>query len=398
MAFPDLLKQDEALAPYTTIGLGGRADWFAEINDVAHLHEGLAWAAREKIPALVLGGGSNLILPDEGVRGLVLRLAFSGIRIEADDQQTADQDAGDRLDGGGGVLATAEAGTNWDEFVQATVEAGLSGVECLSGIPGTVGATPIQNVGAYGQEVSQTIERVVCLDRATFEHRAFTNEQCEFAYRQSRFKSRDRNRFIVLSVSYRLRRHAIAELRYGELRQRLEARFGAADAGGGQTSGHSGVAGTTLALPAGVPGLQAIRETVLELRRGKSMVLDPQDPNSRSAGSFFLNPVLDSEDVERVARIALQRGADQPPPQYPAPSGIKLSAAWLIERAGFQKGFRRPGAAISANHCLALINPGEGTRLNLLELAEEIQAGVLRVFGVRLEIEPEIYGTRETMQ
>jgi UDP-N-acetylmuramate dehydrogenase len=370
MAFTDLLKQGVPLAPYTSIGLGGKADWFAEITEAEALREGLAWAAHEKVPALVLGGGSNLILPDEGVRGLVLRLAFTGVQIETESPESDF------------AFVTAAAGTNWDELVVATIEAGLSGIECLSGIPGTVGATPIQNVGAYGQDVSQTIARVECLDRATLQRRLFANEECRFAYRQSRFKTSDRNRFIVLSVCYRLHCKQIRELRYGELKERLRDRQGSDDA---------------LSFK-GVGGLRAIRETVLELRRGKSMVLDPGDPNSRSAGSFFLNPVLAAEDVKRIARIAHQRGVERPLPEYPAPGGTKVPAAYLIEHAGFQKGFRRPGAAISANHTLALINPGDGTRRNLLELAEEIQAGVSRVFGVRLEIEPEIYGTPETMQ
>ncbi len=375
MAFSDILKQDVVLAPYTSIELGGRADWFAEVQDVDQLREGLRWAAREKVPALILGGGSNLILPDAGVRGLVLRLVFSGIRI---DDASASPEGASSAAGADSVSVTAAAGTDWDELVQATVEAGLSGIECLSGIPGTVGATPIQNVGAYGQEVAQTIEVVECLDRATLQRRLFTNEECDFGYRHSRFKSSDRDRFIVLSVRYRLNRSRIAELRYGELRDRIAERFGAKGP------------------PAGAPGLRAIRETVLELRRGKSMVLDPEDANTRSAGSFFLNPVLQPEAAEQLVQAAKRRGIETEPPRYPAPAGVKFPAAWLIEKAGFQKGFRRPGAAVSTNHSLALINPGGGTRRDLLELAAEIQRAVEQAFGVRLEIEPEIYGLRET--
>ena len=319
--------------------------------------------------------GSNLILPDAGVRGLVLRLAFSGIRIDEASAVTKSVPASTGADQ---VSVTAAAGTNWDELVQATVEAGLSGIECLSGIPGTVGATPIQNVGAYGQEVSQTIEAVECLDRATLQRRLFKNEECDFGYRHSRFKSSDRDRFIVLSVSYRLNPARIAELRYGELRDRITERFGAEGP------------------PGGAPGLRAIREIVLELRRGKSMVLDPGDANTRSAGSFFLNPVLPAEDAEQLVEAVRRRGIETEPPRYPAPDGVKFPAAWLIEKAGFQKGFRRPGAAISTNHSLALINPGGGSRRDLLELAAEIQRAVEQAFGIRLEIEPEIYGLRET--
>lgn len=372
MAFIETLKQDAPLAPHTSIGLGGNADWFARVTDVNLLCEGLTWAAREKVPALVLGGGSNLILPDEGVRGLVLQLAFSGIRIETEDSANS---GAERL-----ASVTAAAGTSWDDLVASTVEAGLSGIECLSGIPGTVGATPIQNVGAYGQEVSQTIEQVECLDRATLERRVFTNEECEFAYRRSRFKTTDRDRFIVLSVRYRLHAGKIQELRYGELKQRIVERF---------ESGQ---------IPAGIDGLRAIRETVLALRRSKSMVLDPADPNSRSVGSFFMNPVLSPEEVERISAIAMQRGSETEAPSFPGRAGTKIPAAWLIERSGYSRGFRRPGAAISENHCLALINPGDGTRRKLLELAEEIRVSVHRIFGVHLEIEPEIYGTPETMQ
>lgn len=365
-AFLALLQQDVPLAPRTTIGLGGPARFYADVNDVTVLCEGLSWAAREKLPVLILGGGSNLVLPDEGVQGLVLRLAMSGIRLEDSSQNGEER------------IVTAAAGTPWDTLVETTVDAGLSGLECLSGIPGTVGATPIQNVGAYGQEVAQCIESVECLDRATLQRRVFSAAECDFAYRQSRFKAADRDRFVILSVGYRLRSGYIHELRYGELQERLAARFG-----------------SIKNLPAGVAGLRAIRETVLELRRGKSMVVDADDPNTRSVGSFFMNPVLAPADFERVRQVAVERGHTAGPPAYSGPTGTKVPAAWLIEHAGFSRGYRRPGAAISSKHTLALINPGDGTRRNLLELAAEIRVGVERVFGVRLEIEPEIYGLPE---
>ncbi len=295
---------------------------------------------------MILGGGSNLVVRDEGWDGLCIRLAIPGIRI---------------IDEGDHAIVSAFAGVVWDDFVAQMVEAGLSGVECISGVPGLVGATPMQNVGAYGQEVSDTIVLVRVLDRTTGEIAAFEPAECGFAYRTSVFKGSAR--WIVLEVVFRLPRGESRPIRYAELSKAL----GVADGG--------------------TAPLAAVRDTVIRLRRGKGMVVDPADPESRSAGSFFTNPIV---DAATLAAFEARLPAGVVPPKFAAPAGMtKLSAAWLIERAGFVKGTTRGSVGISNKHALALVNRG-GTTRELLALAQEIQDAVRARLGIELHPEPVI--------
>jgi len=344
------LRENVRLAPYTTLQLGGPARYFVECASESEVRAALAHARERGLAVFVLGGGSNVVFNDAGFPGVVLRVAIGH------DQGIA---FGEGDGPGGPPEISAGAGADWDTLVRGAVERGWTGVECLSGIPGTVGGTPIQNVGAYGQEVAETLVRVTCLDRTTLERRTFSAAECEFGYRDSRFKGRDRGRYVVLDVTLRLRRDAPPRIRYPELRDAI-MRAGSLDA-------------------APADAVRLVRQTVLALRRAKSMVLDPADPNARSAGSFFMNPVL-----SRAAFAELERRW-----QGAAGDAVKVPAAWLVERAGFPKGYRLGGAGVSERHALALVNLG-GTSAELLALADAIRAGVERRFGITLECEPEV--------
>ncbi len=340
------LQRDVPLAPLTTLGLGGPADWFLQVRQEAQLAAALRWARSKGLPVSVLGGGSNLIVPDEGVRGLVLRLATRGIRA---------------LDPGRRRVA---AGEDWDRFVARCVSERLAGIECLAGIPGRVGAAPIQNIGAYGQEVAETIEDVGVMDLQTLELVRLSSQQCQFGYRDSLFK-RTPSRYLVLDVTFALRLRGAPTVRYRELRDSV-------------TSAAS---------------LAEVRQTVLSLRRRKSMVLRPGDPNRRSAGSFFVNPVVPPAQADAlVAQIRAEGliGRADEVPRWPAGEGVKLAAGWLIERAGFPKGTRRGNVGLSSAHALALVHHGGGTTTELLAFADEIQRGVRARFGVDLTREPRL--------
>jgi UDP-N-acetylmuramate dehydrogenase len=307
-------------------------------------------AARKGQPVLVLAGGSNVVIGDEGFPGTVLLLRTRGIRV-------VEQDAR-------GALVRVAAGEPWDDLVAHTLAQGLSGLEALSGIPGSAGATPIQNVGAYGQEVAHTIEAVHVYDRHEDERRVLSLPECGFAYRSSIFKPSDR--WLVLEVDFRLAASTeSAPIRYAELARHLGV------AAGERVSA------------------ERVRETVLKLRASKGMVLDPEDLDTRSVGSFFTNPVLSAEEWARVQDRLADAGE---PPSWPAPNGtVKVPAAWLIEKAGFTKGYAGPGragVAISSKHTLALTHRGGGTTTALLELAREIRDGVRDRFGVVLHPEP----------
>ena len=333
------------LSELTTLRLGGPAGAVTEARDEAELVE-----AAQGDDVLLVAGGSNLVVADAGWPGTVARVLTRGV-----EEREAD----------GRVELTAAAGEEWEPFVAHCVAEGLAGVESLSGIPGSLGATPIQNVGAYGQEVAETITAVRALDRATGETAVLAPEDCGFAYRSSAFK-RHPGRWVVLAVSFALERRELSgPLGYAELARTLDVKPGE-----------------------GAP-LAEVREAVLGLRRGKGMVLDPDDLDTVSAGSFFTNPILSEAEFD-----ALEARAPARPPRFPEPDGrVKTSAAWLIERAGFHKAHGNPaGIAISSKHTLALTNRGGGTTAELLALAREIAGGVRERFGVTLEPEPTLVG------
>lgn len=333
------------LAPLTTLGIGGRARWFVEAASEAEIAEACDWAHRRDVSLFVLGGGSNVLVADAGFDGLALHIATRGIDLEGEQLRSA-------------------AGVPWDDCVAQALAANCAGLECLAGIPGTVGGTPVQNVGAYGQEVASVIERVRAFDRAAREFVEFTNTECEFSYRRSRFNSTDRGRYVVTRVDYRLRRNGAPSLAYAD----LKAHF-------------SGWKNT--------PSLTEVAEAVRAIRQSKGMLLVEGDPDCRSAGSFFKNPSVAPEVAERVKQIA----AGVAVRIFPAADGmIKIPAAWLIEQAGFRKGYALGAAGISSRHTLALINRGGASAEEIVALAEKIQAAVQARFGIRLQMEPERVG------
>jgi UDP-N-acetylmuramate dehydrogenase len=335
------------LASYTTLGLGGAPRRLVTVEATDEIVQIVRDLGPSDEPLLILGGGSNVVIADEGFPGTVLLLRTRGFRVVAEDDAT--------------VTVRVQAGEPWDELVAATVEAGLSGLECLSGIPGSAGATPIQNVGAYGQEVAETVVAVEVYDRVTDAVVTKSADECGFAYRSSIFRHSDR--WVVLSVDFRLDRSPLSTpVRYAELARALGVEPGDR-----------------------VPAVEA-RAAVRRLRAGKGMVLDPADPDTRSVGSFFTNPVLDAEAYE----VFRERAGDLEPPAWPGAGGVvKISAAWLIDRAGFGKGYRgEGGVAISGKHTLALTNRGDGTTAALLGLARRIRDGVHDRFGVTLHPEP----------
>lgn len=380
------------LADLTTLRLGGPAARFSRAGTADEIIAGVREADRAGQPLLVLGGGSNLVVADAGFDGSVLQVASRGIAITgADPEPGPARAAGDRAlkdAPGARVRLTVAAGEDWDRIVEWSVSENLAGIECLSGIPGLTGSTPIQNVGAYGQDVAAAIESVTVLDRATGVCRVLTGPECGFGYRASVFKSTPwpparpaeaagtarpgpTGRFVVLDVALSLTRsHMSVPIRYAELAARLG-----------------------IAVGERAP-LGAVRQAVLGLRRGKGMVLDPADPDSVSAGSFFTNPVLDAAQFARLEAVAARRAPRVSVPRYPAGPGlVKVPAAWLIEQAGFGKGYPGHGPVrISAKHTLALTNAGGATTADLLGLARHLVAGVLEAFGVVLASEPVLVG------
>jgi UDP-N-acetylmuramate dehydrogenase len=342
------IDENVPLAPLTTIGIGGPARYFARAASVAEIREAIDWAKRRSQPLFILAGGSNLLISDDGFKGLVLKIELRGIDVQS-----------------GGELATVKvaAAEEWDPFVAMAVDDGWAGVECLSGIPGSVGATPIQNVGAYGQEVSETIASVEVLDRKDGLVKSLNNAECRFEYRSSLFKNYERERYIVLSVTFQFRAGGAATVRYPELRGYLEER-GKSDR-----------------------DLRSVRDAVIAIRKRKAMVIDPRDPDTRSDGSFFMNPVISASDFEPFKRKA------ENAPHFPGSDGkIKLSAAWLIEHAGFSKGFVHGNVGLSSKHTLAIINRGGGTAREVRELVRMVQDRVRQTFGIEIHPEPNFIG------
>ncbi len=345
------VQEKVALAPFTTFRVGGPARYFVEADDEADILEALRKAKDEGWPFEVLGGGSNLLVADAGFNGLVVHTCMRGVERRGD-------------------VFDVAAGEPWDALVDGTIAAGYAGMECLAGIPGTVGASPVQNIGAYGQEVAQTIESVRALDCATEAFVELSAAECGFRYRGSIFNGEARGRYVITRVRFRLRPGGAPFLGYADLQRRFAAQ--------GEP-----------------PSLAQVAEAVRAIRRGKGMVLIEGDPDTWSAGSYFKNPVVATETAERVAAAA--GVAPESTPKWPAGEGcVKLSAAWLLEQAGFGKGFRQGAAGLSTKHALALTNRGGATCADLLRLEGTIRAGVQERFGVMVEREPVMLGGATT--
>ncbi|MBV9215193.1 MAG: UDP-N-acetylmuramate dehydrogenase [Acidobacteria bacterium] len=334
------IQENVPLAPHTTLGVGGAARFFARVTSEKDVVSALEFAVAKGVAVFVLGGGSNLLVSDDGFPGLVIHIALRGISAQ-------------------GETITAAAGEDWDSFVEHMVQQDLGGVECLSGIPGFVGGTPVQNVGAYGQEVADTIISVRCLDRHTRGFVELSSEECKFTYRTSIFNSEMRDRYIVLGVTFSLEKGGEPKVFYKDLVEHFDGRH---------------------------PTLIEVREAVLKIRRSKSMVMDPTDPNSRSAGSFFKNPIVErtrlGELEDKFGRVPFFEYGDR----------VKIPAAWLIEHAGFCKGYKLGRAGTSSNHSLALINRNGATAKDLIALKDKIQAGVREKYGIELIPEPVFLG------
>jgi UDP-N-acetylmuramate dehydrogenase len=347
------IEENKPLAPLTTLDIGGPARWFVAAETEADIAESAAWARAKGTPLFVLGGGSNLLVADAGFNGLVLHIAIKGITVE---EGIAPSD---------GRLYQVAAGEDWDQFVQRTVEDDCAGLECLAGIPGTAGGTPVQNVGAYGQEVATVIERVRAFDLQKHAFVEFSAVDCGFAYRRSRFNETDRGRYAVTRIGYRLAHGGVPSLKYADLQREFPS-------------------GTN-------PTLKQVAETVRRIRQSKGMLIVDGDPDSRSAGSFFKNPIVNEAQARHVALAA---GAE--PPQFTAgpdhPNMVKLSAAWLIERAGFPKGYALGRAGVSTKHTLALVNRGGATAAEILALADKIRSAIAASFGIELHMEPVMVG------
>ena len=345
------IQENVPLAPLTTLGVGGRARFFVRAESVRVVEEAVAFARGRELPLFVLGGGSNLLISDRGWDGLVLQVGILG--------------ADERLEQSK-VVFEAGAGVDWDAFVAHCVAANCGGIECLSGIPGSVGGTPVQNVGAYGQEVSETIISVLAFDLGANGVRELKAVECGFSYRASIFNGSQRGRYIILRVTYQLSPGGRPSLRYAD----LQKYFAGQD---------------------GTPSLSEIRDAVRTIRASKGMLLTLGDPDSRSAGSFFKNPVLSASQHEDLIRRAAKRGLEVP--SYPAlAQQRKVSAAWLVENSGFQKGYANGNTGISSKHALAIVNRGGATAADILALKDEIQARVEQVWGIRLEPEPVFVG------
>jgi UDP-N-acetylmuramate dehydrogenase len=347
------VEENKSLAPLTTLGIGGPARWFVAAETEEDIAEAAVWARLKDIPLFVLGGGSNLLVADAGFNGLVLHIALMGISTEEATASSTERRYG------------VAAGEDWDRFVQRTVEDDCAGLECLAGIPGTAGGTPVQNVGAYGQEVAPVIERVRVFDLSEHTFMELSSAECGFAYRHSRFNTSDKGRYVVTRVDYLLRPGGAATLKYVDLQRDF---------------------------PSGThPTLKQVADAVRRIRQSKGMLIVDGDSDSRSAGSFFKNPIVRTEKI-----IAVAEAADANPPQYPAGPGndgcIKLSAAWLIEKAGFTKGYSLGSVGISTKHTLALVNRGGATAAEILLLADNIRFTVAARFGIELQMEPVILG------
>jgi UDP-N-acetylmuramate dehydrogenase len=346
-----LIQENVPLAPMTTLKIGGPARYFVQAQTITEVSAAVSLARSRNLALFVLGGGSNLVISDSGWPGLVLKVAIPGIEERSQEDK---------------FLFEVGAGEEWDKFVAHAVSRNCAGIECLSGIPGSVGATPVQNVGAYGQEVAETIESVLALDLKDGQVRELCNEACGFEYRTSIFNTSERGRYIILRVTYALAPGGEPAILYADLKN------------------HFADWSTR-------PSLVDTREAVQQIRSSKAMLITPGDEDSRSAGSFFKNPVLSAKQYNELSQRAADRNLQIP--SYPAlQAQRKISAAWLVEHSGFSKGYSSGRVGLSRKHALAIVNRGHATAADIVALKDEIQRRVGEVWGVRLETEPVFVG------
>lgn len=345
------IQENVPLASLTTLKVGGSARFFARAENEEQVAEAVRFSQSRRLPLFVLGGGSNVVISDAGWNGLVLNIGIGGL---------------DQRPNGPKIHFDIGAGLQWDEFVAESVNQDCAGIECLSGIPGSIGGTPVQNVGAYGQEVSDSIVSAVVFDLAENRVLDLSAEDCGFAYRSSIFNSSARGRYIILRVTYALQAGGKPVLRYADLQKYF--------AGGD-----------------GPPSLRQVREAVRAIRAAKGMLIVPGDRDSCSAGSFFKNPVVSMEAHADLLRRAAARNLEVP--SYPAlEQQHKIPAAWLVEHSGFSKGYVKGNVGISSKHALAIVNSGGASAKEIVALKNEIQTGVEREWGIQLEPEPVMVG------
>jgi UDP-N-acetylmuramate dehydrogenase len=345
-----LVRENVSLAPLTTLRVGGPARYFVEATNLTEVSEAVAFAHSHNLPLFTLGGGSNVVISDEGWPGLVLKIGLTGINHSHQR---------------GSVQFEVAAGEDWDAFVSYAVTHNCAGVECLSGIPGSVGGTPVQNVGAYGQEVSDTIDSVLVFDLRDNQVHDLCKEACRFAYRTSIFNGGEQGRYIILRVNYTLIPGGAPHIEYADLRRHFADKVS--------------------------PTLAETREAVRQIRASKAMLIQPGDPDSRSAGSFFKNPIVSLDQYLEISRRAAERNLQIP--SYPAlDAQRKISAAWLVEHSGFSKGYSEGPVGISSKHALAIINRGQARAWDVFQFHEEIQKKVEETWGLRLHTEPVFVG------
>lgn len=358
-ARPSFIEADVPFGERTSLAVGGNAAWGAAVNSTDMLDETLRWARSQRLPWRIFGEGSNTLVSDNGYDGVLIEWTPSKISFTEKERV---------------VDVHADAGANWDRAVRAAVEQNAAGIECLSGIPGTVGAAPIQNIGAYGQELSDVAMHVEVWDTLLCSVQTISAQSCAFRYRNSRFKSEDAGRFIVIGVALQLELGGPPSLAYRDLRERF-AKYDR------------------------TPTLGEVREAVLDIRRTKSMVLDENDPESRSAGSFFMNPILDAAELDKVSRIARDAKIADEVPSYAMSDGRrKVPAAWLIERSGIIRGFTLRYAHVSKKHTLALVADEHATTADIVSLARHVRTTVSDTWGVELSPEPGFVGFDQTTQ
>ena len=346
-----VITENVALAPLTTLKVGGAARYFIEATSTAEVSQAVEFSKSANLPLFILGGGSNLVISDAGWLGLVLKIGITGINHRHGHDE---------------VIFEAGAGEDWDKFVGMVVAHNIAGIECLSGIPGSVGASPVQNVGAYGQEVSNTIESVVALDLRDGQVHELSNQDCGFSYRTSIFNSTERGRYIILQVNYSLKHGAEAYVAYADLKKYF--------AGWSEK-----------------PTLANVRDAVRKIRAGKGMLITAGDDDCRSAGSFFKNPILSADQYQALTARADAKNLQIP--SYPAlDAQKKVSAAWLVEHSGFSRGYGSGPVGISRKHALAIVNRGNATAADIVAFKEDIQQRVEEIWGILLEPEPVFVG------